>query len=151
MEKISKQQNERTLAVLKVFYKELLGLTAKKAAEQAEILAAGISPEILERFCALIGHGHTHNIPTGPCCVQAKQFNAATVLPLNRLPLGINAKVIYIRTGQDQVLARLYELGVYPGQTLRIQQLYPTYILLVDGARLAIDGRLAKLIYVEKI
>ncbi|GBR76427.1 putative ferrous iron regulator [Candidatus Termititenax persephonae] len=145
-----KNNAERAAAVLKVFCKELLGLTAKKTTEYVETLLPELTPELLEKYCALIGHGYLHNIAPGPCCEQARKYNAHTVLPLNRLPQGQTARVVYVRASQHPALLRLYELGIYPGQPLRIQQLYPTYILATEQGNIAIDGELAKFIFVAK-
>ena len=147
-----KNQTERAAAVLKIFCKELLGLTAKKITEHTELLLQEMTPELLEKYCTLIGHSYPHNITPGPCCVQAKKYNSAnTVLPLSRLPQGKAARVVFVRTSQHPALLRLYELGIYPGQAVKIRQLYPTYVLATEQGNIAVDGELAKFIFVAKI
>ena len=147
-----KNQTERAVAVLKVFCKELLGLTNKKATEYVDMLLPKITPELLEKYCALIGHSYLYNITPGPCCEQTKKYNSAnTVLPLNRLPQGKTAQVVFLKTSQYPALLRLYEFGIYPGQTLKIRQLYPAYILATEQGNIAIDSELAKFIFVAKI
>jgi len=71
-------------------------------------------------------------------------------MPLSRLPVGIPALVIYVQTSQRPELLKLYELGVHPGKNIRIQQLYPAYIVTTGKGRLALDSELAKFIFVQK-
>lgn len=145
------QQADRAIAVLKVFCSKILGLTTKETAKHLPALLANITPDLLERYCTLVGHSYSHHsIPAGLCCTQAKAHNAETVLPLSRLPVGISARVIYIHTSQRPELLKLYDLGIHPGENIRIQQLYPAYIVAAEKGRLALDSELAKFIFVQR-
>ncbi|MDR1996916.1 MAG: ferrous iron transport protein A [Candidatus Margulisbacteria bacterium] len=146
----AEKQLERANAVLKVFCREILGLTQKETGDFLNALLPGITPVLLERYCALIGHGYSHKIPPGECCLQARKHNAETVLPLNRLPVGVAAQVLYVQTLQRPELLKLYDLGIHPGKTIRLQQLYPAYIAATEQGRLALDNALAKFIFVQR-
>ena len=145
------QQAERIMSVLKIFCTRILGLTTSETQAHLKTLVPLLTPHLLEKYCTLIGHGYAHNITTGICCEQARAYNAETVLPLSRLPLNTPACVVYVQTALQPSLLKLYDLGIYPGRTIRIQQLYPAYILSTEQGKIALDNSLAKFIFVQKI
>ncbi|MDR2430709.1 MAG: ferrous iron transport protein A [Candidatus Margulisbacteria bacterium] len=144
------RQAKRAVSVLRIFCAEILGLTQKETAGHLQTLLGGITPALLERYCTLIGHAYSHKIPEGACCAQAKAHNAETVLPLNQLPVGVDALVIYVQTSQRPELLKLYDLGIHPGKTVRLQQLYPAYIIATEQGRLALDNTLTGFIFVQR-
>ena len=144
------RQAARSLAVLTIFGTEILGLTNREAQLHLETILPGLTPYLLEKYCTRIGHAYTHEILAGVCCKQAKKTHAETVLPLNRLPLNTAASVVYVRTALQPSLLKLYDLGIYPGQTIRLEQLYPAYIVSTEQGKVALDSTLAKFIFVQK-
>jgi len=144
------KQAERTIAVLKIFCTKILGLTTQETQIYLQELVPHLTPHLLEKYCSLIGHGHAHNITTGVCCEQARIYNAETVMPLSRLPLNTPASVVYVQTALQPSLVKLYDLGIHPGRTIRIKQLYPAYILSTEQGKVALDSALAKFIFVQK-
>jgi DtxR family Mn-dependent transcriptional regulator len=139
----------RALAVFHLFCTEILALSQKEADKYIENIFFSITPYILEKYCTLIGHAHK-GIPTGDCCARAKMQTSEQVIPLSLLPINTLSTILYIKTVAKTAMLKLFELGMYPGKTLRIHQLYPTYIVLLDQEEIALDHETAAAIFVKK-
>lgn len=139
----------RALAVLRLFCTEILALSQKEADQYIQQIFFAITPYILEKYCTLIGHAHK-NIPLGECCNRAKLQTSEQVIPLSQLPINTASVIMYIKTATKTAMLKLFELGMYPGKTVRIHQLYPTYIILLDQEEIALDQETAASIFVKK-
>lgn len=139
----------RTMTILKVFCMETLGLSQKETEEYTNKIFYSIDPYILEKYCTLVGHAHK-DIPAGACCERAKNETSEKVIPLSKLPINTPATIMYIKTHFKPTILKLFELGLYPGKSIRIHQLYPTYILLVEQEEIAIEPDVAHSIFVKK-
>lgn len=139
----------RTLAVLRLFCTEILALSQKEADRYIHNIFFAITPYILEKYCTLIGHAHK-GIPAGECCTRAKLQTTEQVIPLSQLPINTLSSILYVKTATKTAMLKLFELGMYPGKNIRIHQLYPTYIVLLDQEEIALDQETAMAIFVKK-
>jgi DtxR family Mn-dependent transcriptional regulator len=73
------------------------------------------------------------------------------VIPLKELPVGSEAKIVFITTPHHQRLNRLVNLGVIPGGEFILHQKKPSYLLKLGSTEIAIDDAIASEIFVRKI
>jgi Mn-dependent DtxR family transcriptional regulator/Fe2+ transport system protein FeoA len=140
----------RTFAVLGIFCQEILGLSRKEAEEHIQDIFFSINNYLLEKYCALIGHAIANNIPRGNCCTRAEIETSEQVIPLSKLPLNTSATLMYIKTPTQGSIQKIFDLGLYPGQTIKIFQHYPIYIVQVDKGEVALEQAAANNIFVKK-
>lgn len=115
------------------------------------VLDAGMTDSI----CTFLGHPHVcpHGkaIPPGPCCRLLTRTLEPLVQPLDQLPVGEEARVVYIAPREPARLIRLSNLGVVPGATVRLQQRSPAAVLRVGETTLAVEADVAGEIYVKRV
>jgi DtxR family Mn-dependent transcriptional regulator len=113
-----------------------------------------IDAALTDSICAFLGHPrrcpHGKPIPAGPCCQQLAQTVEPLVQPLDRLPVGQAARVVYIAPRQPERLTKLLNFGVVPGAIVQLQQTHPAAVLRVGETTLALDPEIAAEIYVKK-
>ena len=143
-------QNLRIISVLKIFSTEILGLSNKEADNYIKNIFFAINNLVLEKYCALLGHSSKNNFPPGECCLRAQKETSEKIIPLNKLPLNTTASISYIKTVNAPNMQKLYDLGIIPGEELKILQLYPTYIISLNEEQIALDEEAAALIFVKK-
>lgn len=114
-----------------------------------------LDPAVTESICTILGHPptcpHGKRIPPGDCCKTARREIAPIVISLKDLPIGSQAKIVFITTPHHQRLSRLVNLGVIPGGTIFLQQKRPSYLLRLGATEVAIDDKIAAEIFVRKI
>ena len=114
-----------------------------------------LSPEVTDSVCSFLGHPshcpHGKPIPAGPCCRMFSTSVAPLVQPLDRLPVGTEARIVYIVPEDTELLTRLSSLGILPSVTVRLQQIRPAAVLLVGETTLALDPAIASRIYVKRL
>ncbi len=71
-------------------------------------------------------------------------------MPLTELHIGGDARIVFISSKYHARLDRLSSLGIVPGSILRLHQKQPTYLIKIGETELALDGDLAKEIFVKK-
>jgi DtxR family Mn-dependent transcriptional regulator len=110
---------------------------------------------VTESVCTILGHPptcpHGKRIPPGECCTGSRRQVAPIVIPLNELPVGQEAKIVFITTPHHQRLSRLVNLGVVPGGRFSLHQRKPSYLLKLGSTEIAIDESIAREIYVRMI
>lgn len=139
----------RKNGVLTFFCRELLGMTQKESENFVKAIFFAVDDYILERFCTLLGHPAKGFIE-GECCKRTKQETSEEVIPLSLLPINTPATIVYTKTLLDVTMQKLFSMNLYPGKTIKIRQLYPTYIIHTDNEEIAIENEVAKNIYVKK-
>ena len=72
------------------------------------------------------------------------------VQPLNRLPVGCDARIVYIAPREAARLVRLSNLGIVPGAVIQLQQIKPAAVLRVGETTLAVEPEVAGEIYVRR-
>ncbi len=114
-----------------------------------------LDPSVTESVCTILGHPptcpHGKRIPPGECCKGSRRQVAPIVVPLHELPVGQEAKIVFITTPHHQRLSRLVNLGVVPGGKFILHQKRPSYLLKLGSTEIAIDDSIAREIYVRKI
>ena len=70
---------------------------------------------------------------------------------LSLLPAGSRARVVMLGPQLRERSGRLASLGLAPGGELRLLQKLPAFIVLADETRLAVDGEVAREIFVQRI
>ncbi len=114
-----------------------------------------ISDEVTDSICAFLGHPvqcpHGGPIPRGKCCGERDENIEPLIKPLNKIPLGKKAKVVFISSDESGVLRRLTSLGVYPGAVVNIRQHQPTAILRAGETDIALEPTLVERIYCRVI
>jgi DtxR family Mn-dependent transcriptional regulator len=113
-----------------------------------------LSSAVTESVCAFLGHPkfcpHGKPIPAGACCRSFSNAVEPLVQPLEQLPVGRSAKIVYIVPRDPARLTRLSDLGLVPGATVRLQQRRPATVIAFGETTLALDRDIAAEIYVKK-
>jgi len=114
-----------------------------------------LDPTVTELVCTMLGHPptcpHGKRIPPGECCKDSRREMSPIVVPLTELPVGTEAKIVFITTPFHQRLNRLVNLGVVPGGRITLVQRRPSYLLRLGSTEIAIDEQIAGEIYIRKI
>jgi DtxR family Mn-dependent transcriptional regulator len=114
-----------------------------------------LMPELTESICTFLGHPtkcpHGKYIPPGNCCKQFKIVIPPLVKPLKDLDTGSNAIIVFITSQAKHSIGKLGSLGITPGQTIRLIQKSPSFIIKLDNTMLALDDTIASQIYVKPI
>jgi len=74
----------------------------------------------------------------------------AEQIPVTALKPGEQAEVVTVDTLDLISLRKLTALGILPGVTVKMVQVFPTYVLQVDYTLLALDSQIAGKIVVKK-
>jgi DtxR family Mn-dependent transcriptional regulator len=107
-----------------------------------------LNTEIVDGICTLLGHPrecpHGFAIPEGECCRVSARYVRQVIVPLSELQIGQTARVAYVYARSDQQLHRLTSLQIRPGSVIKLHQVYPSYVVAVDGASIALDKEVAR-------
>lgn len=113
-----------------------------------------LSHEALDAICTLLGHPrecpHGRRIPHGACCKRAQQNITPVVIPLNSLKSGETGRIVYVSTKHHDRLDRLTDLGITPGELVRVHQTFPAFVIKVGETDIAIDTDVLKDVFVRK-
>jgi len=113
-----------------------------------------LSHEALDAICTLLGHPrecpHGRHIPQGACCRRAEKNIHPVIMPLNRLKSGETGRIVYVSTKHHARLDRLTDLGITPGEQVKVHQTFPAFVLKVGETDLAIDTDVLNDVYVRK-
>jgi DtxR family Mn-dependent transcriptional regulator len=124
------------------------GEVEQAACEFEHILAE----EITESICTLLGHPrtcpHGHPIPEGPCCQAAAKEVHTAVVSLLEIPVGTWARIAYVASSSDERQHRLTHFGIVPGNLIKVHQLRPSVVVMVENSRLAMEEGIARDIFV---
>ncbi len=69
---------------------------------------------------------------------------------LDRVPLGRDARIVYIAPKEATRLVRLSHLGIVPGAIVQLQQIRPAAVIRVGETTLAVEPEVAGEIYVRR-
>ena len=113
-----------------------------------------LDPGLTDSICAFLGHPrrcpHGKPIPPGACCRTLSAPVEPLVQPLSRLPVGCDARIVYIAPREAARLVRLSNLGIVPGAVIQLQQVKPAAVLRVGETTLAVEPEVAGEIYVRR-
>lgn len=112
-----------------------------------------LSADATESICTFLGHPqtcpHGRPIPPGPCCQRFAKEVTPLVRPLADLAVGQQGTITFITPRYRSRLHQLSSLGVIPGTSVRLRQRHPTYVIQVGESTIALDGNLARNIFVR--
>ena len=128
---------------------DVLGVEYEKGACEFEHI---INPDLVDSICTLLGHPrecpHGMPIPEGECCRQRAQLVERTVVPLPELTIGASARIAYVNAQSDSQLHRLDNLLLRPGETVKLHQRRPSFVVECENSMIALDDAVAASIHV---
>jgi DtxR family Mn-dependent transcriptional regulator len=120
-----------------------------KACEFEHLLNEGVDT----RICTLLNHPatcpHGRPIPPGECCLAARSATDVGVVPLTELKVGQGGEIAYLATSDAKKMQKLMSLGVLPGNQLRLNRRFPSFIFHVGNSEFAVDEQLAREIFIR--
>ncbi len=134
---------------------DLLELPPESIDNLACRLEHAISPELADGLCTLLGHPPTapngRPIPRGRCCEKREQDAGPFVRQLPELDLGCSGRITFVHPRFSNRLEQLSALGIVPGTDIRLRQRHPSIVVEVGETTLALDGEVARDIYVKPL
>ena len=128
---------------------DVLGVEFEKGACEFEHI---VNADLVDSICTLLGHPrecpHGMPIPEGQCCTQQVQVVESTVVSLDQLELGEEAKIAYVYAPNDQQMHRLDNLLIRPGMKVKLHQRYPSFVIDCENSVIALDEQVATNIHV---
>ena len=113
-----------------------------------------LSQEAMDTICTLLAHPkecpHGRQIPRGECCRRAEKKIEPVVVPLNTLKAGQTGRILYVSTKHHARLDRLTDLGVSPGEEVKVHQTFPAFVIKVRETDIAVDTDVLKDVYVRR-
>ena len=73
------------------------------------------------------------------------------VRPLSDLKLGERGRIVFITPRSRGLLERLSSFGLVPGSEVRLGQKKPSFVVELGETTLALDGDIAREVYVKKV
>jgi DtxR family Mn-dependent transcriptional regulator len=111
-----------------------------------------VAEEIADSICILLGHPrtcpHGSAIPQGRCCQQHSRECLSAAIPLLEMPIGIWGRIAYICSENDDRQHRLGRLGVLPGRAIKVHQVRPSLVAILESSRVAMEESIARDIFV---
>ena len=121
-----------------------------KACQFEHLLNEGVDVKV----CTMLNHPstcpHGKPIPPDDCCDEARREGNLGVVPLTELKSNEEGEIAYIQTEDNKKMQKLMAMGVLPGNRIRLQQSFPSYIFRVGFAEFAIDTNMAREIFVRR-
>jgi DtxR family Mn-dependent transcriptional regulator len=106
-----------------------------------------VAPELVDSICTILGHPrecpHGMPIPEGDCCKRSSKSAQSSVVPVTELKVGQAARVAYVNCKDDSRLHKMDGLHIRPGATIKLHQIYPTFVVECEGANIALDKEIA--------
>lgn len=122
----------------------------ERACEFEHLLRLGVDTKL----CTLLNHPttcpHGKPIPPGECCEAARVRGETGVVALTELKAGEQGEIAYLSTLDPKKMQKLMSMGVLPGNNLRLNRTYPTFIFRVGNSEFAVDEELAREIFVRR-
>lgn len=135
-------------------FTDVLELRKESIEQTACSLEHCLSQEAVEAICTLLGHPrecpHGRQIPRGECCERAEKTIDPVVVPLSDLRSGQVGRIVYVSTKHHTRLDRLTDLGVTPGEKVKVHQTLPAFVINVRETDIAIDTDVLKDVYVKR-
>jgi DtxR family Mn-dependent transcriptional regulator len=106
-----------------------------------------IDTELVDSICTLLGHPrecpHGKPIPEGECCRRCAKTAESSVIPLTELEVGQSGRVAYVNYRNEQLFHKIDALQIKPGVMIKLLQRYPSYVVEVESATIAMDSEVA--------
>jgi DtxR family Mn-dependent transcriptional regulator len=106
-----------------------------------------IDTELVDSICTLLGHPrecpHGKPIPEGECCRRSAKTAESSVIPLTELEVGQSGRVAYVNYRNEHLFHKIDALQIRPGVMIKLLQRYPSYVVEVENATIAMDSEVA--------
>jgi len=106
-----------------------------------------IDTELVDSICTLLGHPrecpHGKPIPEGECCKRSAKTAESSVIPLTELEVGQSGRVAYVNYRNEHLFHKIDALQIRPGVMVKMLQRYPSYVVEVESATIAMDSEVA--------
>ncbi|MCC7352384.1 MAG: FeoA domain-containing protein [Anaerolineae bacterium] len=149
------EQVVRRHRLAEVLLIQVLEVEEKRADASACQFEHILSAEVTDRICTFLGHPplcpHGKPIPRGDCCARFQRQVEPLVTSLADFELGMTGQIVFMTARQRNRLARLSQLGIAPGSTLRLLQRRPTYVVQAGETEIALEGEIAREIFVRRV
>ncbi len=113
-----------------------------------------VSPELVDSICILLGHPrecpHGMPIPAGECCKHSTRTAESLVSPLSELKVGHSARVAYVNCPNEKQHHKIDGLQIRPRVLVKLEQIYPSYVIECEGVNIALDQEIVSNIFVWK-
>ena len=131
---------------------DVLGMTGDAFEAGACEFEHVLAPELVDSICILLGHPrecpHGRPIPKGKCCERSLRHVQCAPCSLAELKVSDAARVAFLKSEDDGQIHRLDGLHIRPGSILRMRQTFPCFVIECEGARIALEEKVARNIYV---
>jgi len=111
-----------------------------------------VTPELVDSICILLGHPrecpHGMPIPEGECCKCSTKIVQNSVVPLTELDVGHSARIAYVSCKGDPQFHKIDGLQIRPGIFVKLNQIYPSYVIECEGANIVLDKEIVSNIFV---
>jgi len=151
-------ESARRHRILECLFVQALGIPDDDAEEAVGRLEPALSPEAIDRICTFLGHPsrcpHDRPIPQGNCCLTLASGPGGIVqpvAPLSDMAVGDLCEIVLIRPRTHSRLDRLATYGVAPGSRVHLHQKRPAFVIQIGETDLALDGEVARDIFVRRV
>ncbi len=131
---------------------DVLGMPVRETEAGACEFEHIIASEITDSICTLLGHPrecpHGFKIPEGECCKKAQDTITSAIVSLDKIKVGEEVKVAYIRSPSNSRMHKLSHFGIIPGAYIKIHQRYPSFVIQCGNTQLAMEEDIAKEVFV---
>jgi len=135
--------------------RDLLDLGESEAESQACEFEHILSLEATDSVCTLLGHPptcpHGKAIPPGECCASFHKMMRPLVTGLAALPIGAQARIVFVAARYHDRMDRLASFGIVPGTEIRLRQKAPSFVIELGETMIALDSEIAGEIYVKQM
>ena len=126
-------------------------LMHEKACKFEHLLDRGLD----ESICSLLGHPkvcpHGKPIPPGRCCQEGQATLTRLIAPLSQMAPGQKGEIAYIYAPKSDQLRKLVAMGVLPGASVSVMQVFPSYVFQAGQTQFAVDKEIADAIYIRMV
>ena len=77
------------------------------------------------------------------------QKNTDAAMPLTAFTVDHKGEVAYLQTKDSAQMRKLMSIGIVPGMPIRLEQKFPSYVIVLGQAYFAVDKELASAIFVR--
>jgi DtxR family Mn-dependent transcriptional regulator len=109
--------------------------------------------DVEESICTLLGHPalcpHSKPIPRGKCCMKSAKLAKSVVSSIIDMKKGTKGKIAYLHTMDNKKLQKLMAMGLLPGVSIQMIQKFPSYVLKIGHAQVAMDKEMVKDIFIR--
>jgi DtxR family Mn-dependent transcriptional regulator len=154
-EKIAVEIVRRHRLAERLFY-DLLGVSLETSAKVGCGFEHFLEDDVTDAVCSFLGHPpvcpHNRPIPRGKCCrARHRRGLHPLIVSLRDLDVGGQGRITFISSPDHKVTDKLFSLGLYPGQVVRLHQKLPSFLVQVDHTEIGLERDVASSIFVRRI